>query len=475
MPPPFPPFSLAPVPVCVEAPEAYRPKARYAVEALLHGLGFAPRWVERGGLAAGGLYYGPAPEAAPEAAFRVRLASETAAFFDAPRPLDPGHVGTLAWDGTVWPLLFDPSTSSGQAGGGAEGGKDVFASAFFWLSGWDEAATRARDVHGRFRAEDALLARLDPALPPLVDVYRAWLGEQLAERGVAVPGRTWGGKRWALALTVDVDVVKTHRPGRLVRGLAAGRVREGLRAFAPGDARRQALRDLKAAAEAHDARATWFFKAGAATPEDAAYRLEAPRLRRFLGRLAADGHEVGLHPSYAAYDHAGHLAAECARLARVIGAAPRVVRTHYLRWAEPTTPRLLAHAGFHLDGSLGFSDRPGFRRAAATPFRLFDRYANRPLDLWALPLAVMDTTLFAHQHLAADEAEAAAWAVCAAARRVGGCAVLLWHNFSTDAREAAGRLGVLQRVLDRARADGAFLGPMGETVAAWRPDAGVGT
>src|SRR5690606_23604967 len=269
-----------PLACCVEAPDAYRAKARYAVEELLRGLGLAPRWVDREGLGDGGLYYGLDPEAVPGAALRFRLAPETAAFFAAPRPFDPARAGTLTWDGTAWPLLFDPSTHKGQTGGEGTEDRDVFASAFFWLSGWDEAATRARDRHGRFVVEDALLARLDPALPPLVDVYRAWLGERLAVRGVAVPGRTWGGRTWAVALTVDVDVVRTRRLGRLARGLAAGQVGEALRALAPGDARRQALHDFQAAFERWGARATWFFKAGAATPEDAAYRLEAPRLRR---------------------------------------------------------------------------------------------------------------------------------------------------------------------------------------------------
>jgi hypothetical protein len=452
---------FSPFPTCVEAPEHFLPKAQYAVETLLGGLGLAPHRAAREELREGGLYYGPAPETAPESALRFRLASETAAFFTSPRPLDPLRAGRLDWDGAAWPLLFD--------GGEAPEAKDVFAAAFFWLAGWDEAVTRARDRHGRFRYGDALLARLDPALPPLVDVYRAWLGARLVEHGVTVPGRSWGGKRWAVAVTVDVDLVKTRRAGLLLRQLRAGQGAAALRALTPGDARRQALHDLKAAVEARDARATWFFKAGAATPEDVAYRLEAPGLRRFLARLLADGHEVGLHPSYAACDHPRRLTAERDRLARVLDEPPRSVRTHFLRWVEPTTPRLLERAGFRLDSTLGFSERPGFRRAVATPFRLFDREAGRPLDVWELPLAVMDTTLFTHLALSPAQAEEATWQACEAARRVGGCAVLLWHNGATDAREAAERLGVLTRVLDRALAGGALLAPLEAAVASWRP------
>jgi hypothetical protein len=353
----------------------------------------------------------------------------------------------------------------------------VFASAFFWLSGWDEAATRARDLHGRFPYAGSLLERFGAAQQPLVDVYRAWLGARLAASGAAVPGRRWAGRPWAVALTVDVDVVRTRRLGRLARGLRAARPGEALRALLPGDARRQALHDLQALAGPRGpdgGGATWFFKSAARAPEDLAYRLEAPGVRRFLGGLRAGGHEVGLHPSYAAYDHPGHLPAERDRLAAGLGAPPRLVRNHFLRWAEPATPRLLEAAGFRLDSTLGFSRQPGFRRAVASPFRLFDRHANRPLGLWELPLAVMDTTLFEHRALPLPEAEEAAWRVCAAARRVGGCAVLLWHNGPVDAHTSAARLGVLARVLARARAEGALIAPLGAACAAWSPGGGGG-
>ncbi|HYG69502.1 MAG TPA: hypothetical protein VD838_17645, partial [Anaeromyxobacteraceae bacterium] len=117
--PPSPSLPVSQIPCCVEAPERFLSKARYAVETLLLGLGLAPRWTSRDGLDAGGLYYGPQPEAAP-AALGVRLADATVAFFDAPRSLDPAHVGRLEWDGTAWPLPF-PSA-------GGEAGPDVFAS-----------------------------------------------------------------------------------------------------------------------------------------------------------------------------------------------------------------------------------------------------------------------------------------------------------------------------------------------------------
>src|SRR5690606_26542209 len=163
------------------------PKARYAVETLLAGLGLAPGWTACDGLAGGGLYNGSSPEAAPAAAPRFPPAPATAAYFAGRAPSDPARMSTLDWGGTAWPLPFD----GGDGRSVIE--KDVVASTFFWLAGWTEWTTTARDVHGRFPFEGSLHDRLGLAAVPAVDAYRRWLGDRLRERGVPVPGRTWEG------------------------------------------------------------------------------------------------------------------------------------------------------------------------------------------------------------------------------------------------------------------------------------------
>lgn len=457
---PIPPSPLPPLPCCVEGPAGFVPKARYAVETLLAGLGLAPGWTDCDGLAGGGLYYGSSPEAAPAAALRFRLDPATAAYFAGRAPFDPARMSTLDWGGTAWPLPFD----GGDGRSVIE--KDVVASTFFWLAGWTEWTTTARDVHGRFPFEGSLHDRLGLAAVPAVDAYRRWLGDRLRERGVPVPGRTWEGAPWAVALTVDIDFVRTRRLGRMARALARGRRGRALAAFAPGDARWGALLRLRDLAAGRAGGGTFFVKAGAAAPEDVPFRLEAPRLRRVLDAVRAAGGEVGLHPSYAAYDHPGRLGAERDRLAAVLGGAPRGVRTHYLRWIEPTTPRLLDRAGFVLDSTLGFSHREGFRRATAVPFRLYDLDANRPLDVWEVPLTVMDTTLFTHRGLRPDEADTAVAAVFSAAKRVGGCVVLLWHNDPEGGASPEG-LAVLERALAAAEAEGAAVGGLERLLVGW--------
>jgi len=202
--------------------------------------------------------------------------------------------------------------------------------------------------------------------------------------------------------------------------------------------------------------ATYFFKTAARGPWDVPYDPDSPYVRALIAELEAT-FEIGLHPSYFAHDHAGHLQEEHDRLAALTTVRPTTVRQHFLRFDPVVTPRLQRAAGFELDTTLGFSRREGFRRGTCFPFPLFDAPGNRPLDLWELSLTVMDTTLFAHRGLDTAGAAAAVDGLFAACRRVGGCCVLLWHNTSYDDVDHPGSAEVFEHALDTALAEGAAL------------------
>ena len=467
----------APLACAVDGPGA--DARRYALAELLRGLGLAPAWTPAGTAA---LYAGPHPEHAPPGALRFRTAG-------APdRPADPATVGWLDVGGLDARSLDarGPDARGRDAGGrvplpvGPAGtpaadparvvDADVLGSAFWWLAGVQEAAT-VRDAHGRFPFSASMQHALGMGAAAPVDAYRRWLGAALGALGHAVPGRTWGGAPWAVALTHDLDAVHTPRLRALAGGILHRDARRIRDALGP-DPRRASVDALAALARRHGVRSTLFVKAvragavGAGSPEDVPYRLHGAVGRR-LRALVDGGFEAGLHPGYASHDHAGRIAAERDRLAAAVGAAPRAVRSHFLRWTEPTTPRLYRQAGFEIDSTLGFAESPGFRRGTAHPFRLWDTRAGRAADLWEMPLAAMDAALFTHLELSDDDAAERLGDVLATARRGGGCAVLLWHPAMDGNPAWSRRLDVLDHAVGQARRDGAAVGPLGTLLRAW--------
>ena len=457
----------APLACAIEGPDAA--ERRYALAELLRGLGLAPAWT---GTAAAALYAGPAPEHAPPGALRFRTADRHVVA----RPADAAALGWLVHDGERVPLPVGPSgTPAADPAGIVEA--DVLGSAFWWLAGVQEAATVARDAHGRFPFSASLQHALGTAEAAPVDDYRRWLAHALGALGHHVPGRTWGGAAgagaagdatWAVALTHDLDAVHTPRVRTLVGGMLRGSPRRALAGALGPDARRASVDALIGLARRHGVRSTLFVKTvRPGSPHDVPYRLRGAPFGARLRGLVADGFEAGLHPGYHSHDHAARVAAERDRLGAAAGHVPRVVRSHFLRWHAPTTPRLYERAGFEIDSTLGFAETPGFRRGTAHPFRLWDLSAGRDAGLWEMPLAAMDATLFTYLGLSDDAAAERLAAVLGAARRGGGCAVLLWHPAMDGNPAWSRRLNVLDHAVGQARRDGAAVGPLGTLLRAW--------
>ena len=100
-----------------------------------------------------------------------------------------------------------------------------------------------------------------------------------------------------------------------------------------------------------------------------------------MAQIAAQGDEVGLHPSYTASERPERIAEERARLEQLTGAPVPAMRFHYLRHDTHTTLPALERLGFAYDSSQGYGDAIGLRAGFSFPYRpyhLAERPAARP-------------------------------------------------------------------------------------------------
>jgi peptidoglycan/xylan/chitin deacetylase (PgdA/CDA1 family) len=288
-----------------------------------------------------------------------------------------------------------------------------------------------------------------------------------------------------LCPTHDIDYLRKWRPGILYREVVPYFFRNHLgqpighrlrRLLGVGrdivsqpDPQRTAFERMHAEVARRGGTATYFLKMGAHGPRDVHYDPQDRYLAERVAALDADGFEVGLHPSYHAHTHPEYLAEERDRLAAVTGGPPRAVRQHYLRYEPTVTPRLQAAAGFRIDSTLGFAEHEGFRRGTCLPFRLFDVTSNAPLDLWELPLAVMESALFNRRHLERGAARMATRRVLQTCERFGGVAVMLWHNVLWDERDHPGWGDHFMDTLDGALDAGAAIYSLRDAIGHWDP------
>jgi len=462
------------IPCCVDVPDAFVRKARYALDMLLHPLGVQARWVERDALE-GGLYYGSRAAGLAPTVVRLAFSEDAPCYYAGREVYDAARATWTEWDGETWPVLFR-SASDGQP--------DLVASAFFWLSGWQEYTVRERDQHGRFPFKASLQYRLNTAVRPVVDAYREILREHLEAGGIPVQPRRWGGKRWAFCPTVDIDMVRKWRGRRLMGELARSifpgegdnsSFGERLHAFREavqarmkgGDPYVAAMKRIVDEIVGRGGTATFFLKGGAYSPYDVAYRLSdsvlTDRVEEFIGARF----EIGLHPGYHAYTHAGHLLTERKRV-EALSRTPLVsVRQHYLRYDGHITPKLHQAAGFRIDSTLGFSEHEGFRNGTCIPFRLYDPVADEPLSLWEMPVAAMDAALFNRRMLDAVGACLVIEGLLETVRRFGGVCVVIWHNLLWDERDHPGWGKHFLFTLEQATAGGAYVCSLQGALQAW--------
>jgi hypothetical protein len=347
---------------------------------------------------------------------------------------------------------------------------DDLAEAFFHLARLEERGAE-RDQHGRFPVSATCLDLL--ALP--LDRLRRALGVE--------PYR-WGGARFAVALSHDVDV-----PWRWTRAgirAGAGRLKAALRRR---DADR-ALREVRGLARVpvHRLRKTdpnfsfdrivrlersrgassVFFLMGAhRVVQDGSAPDVYDRLRpRVVETLLDLGVEIGLHPSYTAAFDPALIADEKAELER-LGVTPRGARYHYLRVDPHLNLAPLADLGFDYDSSLGYGGAVGFRPGIAHPFRPWDVVRDRPLDLVEIPLAAMDVTLAEPRYLglSVQEAERRLVAVLDRAAEHGGGFSILWHTDRFDPPTAGGWDRLYARLIDAIHARGGVCVPANELAA----------
>jgi hypothetical protein len=174
---------------------------------------------------------------------------------------------------------------------------------------------------------------------------------------------------------------------------------------------------------------------------------------------------VGFHPGYRTAKDAVAFLEEQEQIRQFVPLHGG--RQHGLRFHPPYTWRLWEAGGFKYDASLGFAEQEGFKSGLCFPYRPFDLLENRVMDVWELPLTVMDCTLDRYRGLQAGEIRSVLAGLFETTRRWHGVFVLLWHN-TYFGRDNVGEyhdelVGLVRQALEQ----GAFVGTAIDVIQIW--------
>lgn len=342
---------------------------------------------------------------------------------------------------------------------------DLLKSAFYLLSGYQESLPYKGDAEGRFSFADSIQKKFEFATFPLVNFYFEIVGNGLAEfcrrYDLAFERRDiWDGRKFGFVLSHDVDRVDQYtihelklRLKQLLRsGRDSGRFYLLIRSIIGllrGENPYWNFEWMKKLEKTSGLNSVWYFLPRHVLHRDAYYSFSEQRIKQLAASLLDAGDEIGLHGVYHARNDQNLFQQNLKEITALTGRPPAGVRQHWLSFKYPQTLRIIEKAGLKYDTSWAFADYAGWRNSFCLPFRPYDLEQDRMMNLWEVPLCVMDASLLEYQKLSTQQAFGIVDQMLQATRRFNGLFVLLWHNSFFDEYLNPGVVELYQKILDR--------------------------
>lgn len=328
---------------------------------------------------------------------------------------------------------------------------DIFGSAFFMLSRYEEYVLNNRDKHNRFPASASLALRSNFLSRPIVDEYVEILWATFQKLWPQMIRREIKRK---INVTCDVDnpyqIDFSYRA--ILRGIGNNifKQRDLNIAFKNFKKRLGARNDnfsqdpflknidwIMDVNELENNKVSFYFITQNTDPiYDGRYSMDEPVIRRLLKKINERGHEIGLHPSYNSYNDSERILLESNILREVlkqenIDYLQLGGRQHFLRWDTRFTAINWEKAGLQYDSTLCFAEHPGFRCGTSREYTMYDVINRRSLNLKQRPLILMECSVISerYQNLGyTDMALGTMLQLKDRALSIGGEFTMLWHN-----------------------------------------------
>jgi peptidoglycan/xylan/chitin deacetylase (PgdA/CDA1 family) len=248
-------------------------------------------------------------------------------------------------------------------------------------------------------------------------------------------------KRFAVCLTHDIDIIVPSLLNTLyfaTKLLMSGQKKDSLKVFLCRSSNKinpfynfKEIMDLE---KKYDAKSSFYFLVQDKGEQD--YRYDISRVKNELRTIIEEGWEVGLHGSHTSYNDLKDVKYRKKKLESILGERVVGYRNHYLRLRIPDTWNILSKAGFEYDSTLGYSECAGFRNGMCHPFIPFDLNRKEDINIFEMPLNIMDGTVFGSfinpnsMNLKIEDAWHLIRKMIDTVSESHGVLTILWHNTS---------------------------------------------
>lgn len=318
-------------------------------------------------------------------------------------------------------------------------GLDVFASAFFMLTRWEEDFL-GRQVKGDCDETLLFCVKHDIYQRPIVNEYAEFLSK------VLFPHVAFLNRDYEVILTHDVDGFIPPTWPQIIWNMAKQTAYRIIRRRSLSFTWREQVDYKKHYSDPYIqfemytslARkyrvAEWFYiKVCGKGETEATYLYNDERTVGVINKLKANDNlkiVLGFHPSQNTFGKNIEWNKEVSRITTLLHKKPTIGRNHHLLFNHETLlhwegimeqPMSISNCVFH--------KRLGFRSGACIPYHLFDLYQRRQMNLIENPCQIMDTAIRLHNY----ENENHLWndmkSIIGYVKKYSGCLLLTWHIY----------------------------------------------
>ena len=298
-------------------------------------------------------------------------------------------------------------------------GLDIFGSAFFMLSRYEEGIVKDRDAHGRFPAWASMAYKAGFLNRPLINEYLEILWAIMKEQWPDLIRKKRSFRKF-ISCDVDhpFDLVGHSLKKTLVR-VGARLIRDKNPKLALIDASNYFYKKLGSDRfDEYRNNIDWIMKVNGAKGNVVAFyfipiqtdcmKEEANDVRNskltdLVAHIINSGHEVGIHPGYGTYNNPIHfkesvVALKSAFTSRGVAFKNIGGRQHYLRFDITKTPQIWNDNRLAYDSSLGYADMAGFRSGVCYEYTMYNLADRNIMSLKQRPLIVMECTIISNSY-----------------------------------------------------------------------------
>lgn len=316
-------------------------------------------------------------------------------------------------------------------------GADIIASAFFFLTRWEEHVLPQRDKHGRFPCKYSFIQRNNLESRALVNEYVEFLWnilQKLSYTGIRK------SRKYKVVPTHDVDnfmrfdtylkSAKTLLSDLIIRR-NTGLFLKDLKLILKIRSDKQkdpfdTFDYLMDESEKIACVSEFYFIPAIKGEYDFQYSINDDRLAKTIKNIAKRGHKIGMHASYNVLKKPMVFLAELKRLKNIYPEI-RSNRNHFLRFEVPASWQVMADNNFTKSSNMAFSNKAGFRSSCCYPYQVFNILSRKVLDLIEQPLIMMEAALVKDK-VNPDDFFLQAIELANEVKKYNGEYVFLWHN-----------------------------------------------